>query len=106
MPQAIRSGLDGVRPARFRRASSDPLAAYGLGVDPFAIFLSSRSLEIALHKQFIECIARPWLRFHDQAAAFDSKSDFGSRMQPQDIEQRRRYSQHDRAADFTQIGCV
>ena len=77
-PPSTRSGPDGgpfarvhawdrARPARFRLASSDKLAAGGLGIEPLALFFTSRGLGIALCEQLVQGIAGPLLRLHDEA---------------------------------------
>src|SRR5208283_1117151 len=91
---------DQVRPARYHRASSDQLTTHGLVIEPFALFLAARSLRITLSQQLLKRIARPLQWLHDQPATSHRKAHLRSRPQVQDIEERGRYRQHDRAADL------
>jgi hypothetical protein len=65
--------------------------------------LPRRSLGIALGEQLVQGIPAPLLRLHDETAAFNRDADLGAGLQLQEIEQRGRYGQHDRTADFAQI---
>jgi hypothetical protein len=59
-----------------------------------------------LGQQFIQGISWTLLWLHDEAAFFNRDTDPGAGLQLQDVEQRGRDGQHDRAADFAQVGSV
>src|SRR6266849_10062474 len=87
------------------------LAAGGLTIEPFLLVLSCSSsgawrLRIALGEQLVQGIPPPLLGLHDETSALNRDADLGARLQVQDIEQRGRDGQHDRAADLAQIGSV
>src|SRR5262249_24797175 len=75
-------------PAKYRPVSSDEFAAHRLAPEPLTIFFAARRFRIALSEEFIECVAGPRVRLHDQPAAFDRDRDLHSRPQPHKIEQR------------------
>src|SRR5215469_11325792 len=94
---------DQARRARFLPASSDQFAAHRFARKPLALLLAAPDSRIALSEQLVQAIARPMLRFHNQPTALDCNPDFCPRLQLQQVEQSRWHSQHDRAADLTQI---
>jgi len=55
------------------------------------------------HWQLVQGIAGSGLRLDHQAPIVDSQTDLGTRTEVQDIQDRWRYGQHDRAADFAQV---
>jgi hypothetical protein len=54
------------------------LAACGLTIEPFTIFLAARSFGIALGQQLFQGVTRPLLRFYEQSPALDRKAHLGS----------------------------
>jgi hypothetical protein len=68
-------------------------------------FVAAR-LGIALGQQFVQGVPAPLTGLHDETASVNRNADLGASLQAQGVEQRRRDSQHDRAADFAQIGSV
>src|SRR5690242_16528101 len=99
-PSARVRSLAQARPARYRRASSAQPATLGSIIKPFLLFLAPRRLWITVRQQFVESIPRPMLGFDDQSPTSDCQAHFRSRAEVQAIEEGRRYSQHDRAADL------
>jgi len=90
--------------------SSDELAADGFAAEPFPILLcpmlGASGFGIALSQEFSKGIVRAGTSCDDETAALYCEADFGSGMQFQDVQKSGRDGQHDRAADFAQVGGV
>jgi hypothetical protein len=85
-PLAHALGMDQARPAKFRRDSSEKLAAGRLGIEPLAFLFAAPSLRTAFCEQFGQGIAGSTARFYDHPSVFERDTGRGSRVQVQGLE--------------------
>lgn len=79
--------------------------------DPIALGLAAASLRFlwrgTAHRQKVgQTVPGTGLWLDNEASVYHGYTDFRSRLEVEDIQQRGRYSQHDRTTDFPQVGFV